>query len=64
MCKYITLPVIIVRITKYIRNSLYLIRRKKSIIHSIRYPVAKINKLSGKEKKKAENAIIEGVTLK
>jgi len=64
MCKYITLPVIIVRITKYIRNSLYLIRRKKSIIHAIRYPVAKINKLSGKEKKKAKNAIIEGVTLK
>ena len=52
------------RIIKYIKNSLFLTKRKKSIIHAIKYPTAKMNKLSGKEKKKAENAIIEGVTLK
>ena len=53
-----------VRIIKYIKNSLFLTKRKKSIIHAIKYPAAKMNRLSGKEKKKAENAIIEGVTLK
>jgi hypothetical protein len=40
------------------------INKNRSINHAIKYPIARTSKLSGKEKKKAENAIIDGVTLK
>ena len=56
--------VIILRIIKYIKNSLAFINKNRSINHAIKYPIARTSKLSGKEKKKAENAIIDGVTLK
>lgn len=56
--------VIMVRINKYTKNSLFLTNKKISINQATKYPIAKIKRLSGKEKKKAEKPIIEGITLR